>query len=115
MNIYELMADQSLKPEERAINAIKKLGRLDDKDDKGNVVLVVTPDELVKKMIDKVPEEKMKNAKSILEVNSKYGEFLIGIYKKYGKNVAEKVKIVPGDRRCKAFCSKILNLLGLDA
>lgn len=115
MNIYELMVDQSLKPEERAINAIKKLGRLDDKDDRGSVALVVTPDELVKKMIDKVPEEKMKNAKSILEINSKYGEFLIGIYKKYGKSVAEKVRIVPGDRRCKAFCSKILNLLGLNA
>lgn len=114
INIYELFNDKSIKdPIDRAIVAIKKLGRLDDKTIKGEVALVVTPESLVNKMIDKVPESKMKNAESILEVNSKYGEFLIGIYKKYGKSVAEKVKLVPGDDRCKAFCKKILNILGI--
>jgi len=103
-----------LNPVDRALNAIKKMGRLDDKKSEDNdLALVVTPEKLVKKMVDKINLYTLRDTESILEVNSKTGEFVVEIYKHYGETFAKKVKIVPGDRRCKAFIKKILNLLQL--
>lgn len=74
----------------------------------------VTKPELARKMIEKISDSEWKKAKNILTVNSKVGEWVIEIYKKYGKEVANRVKIVPAGEKTKLFIKKSLNILGLD-
>lgn len=109
MLIYQLkclLDDKNLKPIQRVSNAISKLGQLDKNE-------VVTGSDLVNKMLDKLGDRDM-SGKSILEVNSKYGEFLIQIYEKYGKDVANNVKVVASSDMTKNFIRKVLNILKLD-
>ena len=109
MLIYQLkclLDDNELKPIQRVSNAISKLGQLDKNE-------VVTGSDLVNKMLDKLGERDM-SGKSILEVNSKYGEFLIQIYERYGKEVANNVKVVASSDMTKNFIRKVLNILELD-
>lgn len=109
MLIYQLkclLDDKKLKPIQRVSNAISKLGQLDKNE-------VVTGSDLVNKMLDKLGDRDM-SGKSILEVNSKYGEFLIQIYDRYGKEVANNVKIVASSDMTKNFIRKVLNILELD-
>lgn len=74
----------------------------------------VTKPELARKMIEKIPDSEWKKAENILAVNSKVGEWVIEIYKKYGKEVANRVKIVPAGEKTKLFIKKSLNILGLN-
>ena len=109
MLIYQLkclLDDKNLKPIQRVSNAISKLGQLDKNE-------VVTGSDLVNKMLDKLGDRDM-SGKSILEVNSKYGEFLIQIYERYGKEVANNVKVVASSDMTKNFIRKVLNILKLD-
>lgn len=109
MLIYQLkclLDDNKLKPIQRVSNAISKLGQLDKNE-------VVTGSDLVNKMLDKLGDMDM-SGKSILEVNSKYGEFLIQIYERYGKEVANNVKVVASSDMTKNFIRKVLNILELD-
>lgn len=109
MLIYQLkclLDDKNLKPIQRVSNAISKLGQLDKNE-------VVTGSDLVNKMLDKLGDRDM-SGKSILEVNSKYGEFLIQIYERYGKDVANNVKVVASSDMTKNFIRKVLNILKLD-
>lgn len=104
--IGQLLNDDKLKPIQRVSNAISKLGQLDKNE-------VVTGSDLVNKMLDKLGNRNM-SGKSILEVNSKYGEFLIQIYERYGKEVANNVKVVASSGMTKNFIRKVLNILELD-
>ena len=104
--IGQLLNDDKLKPIQRVSNAISKLGQLDKNE-------VVTGSDLVNKMLDKLGNRNM-SGKSILEVNSKYGEFLIQIYERYGKEVANNVKVVASSDMTKNFIRKVLNILELD-
>ena len=104
--IGQLLNDDKLKPIQRVSNAISKLGQLDKNE-------VVTSSDLVNKMLDKLGNRNM-SGKSILEVNSKYGEFLIQIYERYGKEVANNVKVVASSGMTKNFIRKVLNILELD-
>ena len=104
--IGQLLNDDKLKPIQRVSNAISKLGQLDKNE-------VVTGSDLVNKMLDKLGNRNM-HGKSILEVNSKYGEFLIQIYERYGKEVANNVKVVASSDMTKNFIRKVLNILELD-
>ena len=109
MLIYQLkclLDDDKLKPIQRVSNAISKLGQLDKNE-------VVTGSDLVNKMLNKLGDRDM-SGKSILEVNSKYGEFLIQIYERYGKEVANNVKVVASSDMTKNFIRKVLNILELD-
>ena len=104
--IGQLLNDDKLKPIQRVSNAISKLGQLDKNE-------VVTGSDLVNKMLDKLGNRNM-SGKSILEVNSKYGEFLIQIYERYGKEVANNVKVVASSGMTKNFIRKVLSILELD-
>ena len=75
---------------------------------------VVTPEEIVNKMIGKLSKEDFEKAESILLVNEKQGEFLIGIYEKFGKKVASKCKIVPSSEMTIYLIRKTLKHLGLN-
>jgi len=65
-------------------------------------------------MINKLNEENIRNAKSILLINEKYGEFLIALYNKFGIDVANKCQIVPSSKIGKRLCMKMVKTLGLD-
>lgn len=109
MLIYQLkclLDDKNIPAIQRVQNAISKLGKLDKSE-------VVTGSDLVNKMLDKLGDRDM-SGKSILEVNSKYGEFLIQIYERYGKEVANNVKVVASSDITKNFIRKVLNILELD-
>lgn len=100
-----LLNQEDLQPIERLQNAVSKLGKIDKNE-------VITPESVVKKMVDKLYGDL--KGQSILEVNSKYGEFLIEIYKRYGKEVANNVKIVASSEVTRNFIRKVLRLLELD-
>ena len=104
--LYVMSEDKDLSDMDKVMNSIHKLGKIDKAE-------VVTPPELVDKMLDKLGDRDM-SGKSILEVNSKYGEFLIQIYKRYGKEVANNVKVVASSDMTKNFIRKVLNILELD-
>lgn len=109
MLIYQLkclLDDKNIPAIQRVQNAISKLGKLDKSE-------VITSSDLVNKMLDKLGDRDM-SGKSILEVNSKYGEFLIQIYDRYGKEVANNVKVIASSDMTKNFIRKVLNILKLD-
>ena len=103
--VEQLLDDGSIDPIDRVMNAVGKLGQIDKNE-------VVTPKELAKKMVDKLGQ--LTKDQCILEVNSKYGEFLIQIYKKFGHDVANNVKVVASSEMTKSFIRKVLNILQLD-
>lgn len=104
--LYVMSEDKDLSDIDKVMNSIHKLGKIDKAE-------VVTGSDLVNKMLDKLGDRDM-SGKSILEVNSKYGEFLIQIYDRYGKEVANNVKVVASSDMTKNFIRKVLNILELD-
>jgi len=92
--------DSSIDGMEKFTKALKGLGRLGKSE-------VVTPDEIVEKMIDKLDKEDYEKANSILIVNDKQAEFLMGIYKKFGKKITEKCKVIPSSEIGKYLCKKM--------
>jgi len=99
--------DKTMSPAERVQTCMAKLGKLDKSE-------VITPKTIVKKMIAKLDRSDFEKADSILEVNSKNGEFVTEIYEQYGKKVANKVKIVASSSMTKQFIRLVLRTLGLD-
>ena len=99
--------DSSIDGMEKFTKALRGLGRLEKNE-------VVTPDEIVEKMIDKLDKEDYEKADSILLVNEKQAEFFMGIYKKFGKKVAEKCKIVASSEIGMHLCEKMLKSIGVN-
>lgn len=102
-----LAHDTSESGYEKFSKALQGLGRLDKNE-------VVTPPEIVEKMIDKLDKSDYEKANSILLVNEKQAEFFMGIYKKFGKKIAEKCKIVASSEIGKHLCKKMLKSVGID-
>jgi hypothetical protein len=100
--------EKILKPVDRIINSINKLGKISDNE-------YVTPEKLVNKMINKLDITDLKNARSILLVNEKYGEFFIGLYRKFKEDMSilKKCKIVSSSAMTKHFCKKVVKQLEL--
>lgn len=99
--------DKNLKPIDKFNKSVEGLGKVAKNE-------VITPDEIVDKMIDKLDESEYKNAESILLVNEKKGEFLQGLIRKFGKNIAKKCKVVPSSMIGKQLTSKMLKTQGLN-
>ena len=102
-----LAHDTSESGYEKFNKALQGLGRLDKNE-------VVTPPEIVEKMIDKLDKSDYEKADSILLVNEKQAEFFMGIYKKFGKKIAEKCKIVASSEIGKHLCKKMLKSVGVN-
>ena len=88
------------------MNAVSGLGKMSKNE-------VITPPEIVDKMINKLTKEDFEKAEHILLVNEKCGEFISGIYKKFGKEVAEKCRIVSSSDKGYHLTLKCLKTLGL--
>ena len=92
---------------EKFMNALSGLGKISKNE-------VVTPKELVDKMIAKLPDREYEKAEFILLVNEKQGEFLNGLIRKFGKDIVKKCKIVASSEMTKELIGKVLKERGLN-
>lgn len=96
-----LAQDTSKSGYDKFSKALEGLGRLGKNE-------VVTPPEIVEKMINKLSKEDYDKAESILIVNEKQAEFTMGLINKFGKKIAKKIKIVASSEVGKHLSRKML-------
>jgi hypothetical protein len=106
-NINSLANDLTITPIERASNAMKKFSRLSDSE-------IVTPEIVTDKIINALPANAINNSTIILDIAAKQGEFVYAIYKKFGKEVANKFYSLPTSKIAYEFTRKVYTLLELD-
>jgi hypothetical protein len=106
-NINSLANDISISPIERASNAMKKFSRLSDSE-------IVTPEIVTDKIINSLPAYAIDQNTMLLDISSKQGEFVYAVYKKFGKNVANKFYSIPTSKIAYEFTRKVYRLLELD-
>lgn len=107
-NINILSKDKSRGSKEKFLKALEGLGRIEKSE-------VITPEPVVEKMINKIPDEEYESAKTILLVNEKSAEFFRGLCKKFNnkKSIIEKCRIVPSSEIGTMFVKKMLKTMGL--
>ena len=106
-NINSLANDTAISPVERASNAMKKFGRLSEWE-------VVTPESITEIMINSLPENSISDSSLLLDIASKQGEFVYGVYKKFGKKTASNFYSIPTSKLTYEFTRKVYRLLELD-
>ena len=105
--MVQMAEDTTKSGYEKFSKALQGLGRLGKSE-------VVTPQEIVEKMINKFDKSDYEKANSILLVNEKQAEFFMGLYNKFGKSVAQKCKIVASSEIGKHLCIKMLKNIGVN-
>ncbi|HPA62392.1 MAG TPA: Eco57I restriction-modification methylase domain-containing protein, partial [Spirochaetota bacterium] len=106
-NINSLANDLIVAPIERASNAMKKFSRLSDSE-------VVTPGIVTDKLINAIPDDAINNKTFLIDIAAKQGEFVYSVYKKYGRDVANKFYSIPTSNIAYEFTRKVYTLLELD-
>jgi len=106
-NINDLANDNNLKPKERASRAMKRFTRLSESE-------IVTPEIVTDKIINGLPEKAIDKNTMLLDIASKQGEFVYAVYKKFGKEVANKFYSIPTSKIAYEFTRKVYTLLELD-
>ncbi|MFN3757994.1 MAG: Eco57I restriction-modification methylase domain-containing protein [Algoriphagus aquaeductus] len=106
-NINSLANDSAISPIERASNAMKKFSRLSDSE-------IVTPEFVTDKIINSLPAKAIDKNTMLLDIASKQGEFVYAVYKKFGKEVANKFYSIPTSKIAYEFTRKVYKLLELD-
>jgi hypothetical protein len=106
-NINSLANDTAISPIERASNAMKKFSRLSDSE-------IVTPEFVTDKIINGLPAKAIDKNSMLLDIASKQGEFVYAVYKKFGKEVANKFYSIPTSKIAYEFTRKVYKLLELD-
>ncbi|WP_433815542.1 Eco57I restriction-modification methylase domain-containing protein [Flavobacterium johnsoniae] len=106
-NINSLANDTAISPIERASNAMKKFSRLSDSE-------IVTPEIVTDKIISGFPTKAIDKNTILLDIASKQGEFVYAVYKKFGKDVANKFYSIPTSKIAYEFTRKVYKLLELD-
>ncbi|MBX7225076.1 MAG: Eco57I restriction-modification methylase domain-containing protein [Chitinophagales bacterium] len=106
-NINSLANDSEIVPIERASNAMKKFSRLSDSE-------IVTPEFVTDKIINGLPAKAIDKNTRLLDIASKQGEFVYAVYKKFGKEVANKFYSIPTSKIAYEFTRKVYKLLELD-
>ncbi|PSL03391.1 Eco57I restriction-modification methylase domain-containing protein [Cecembia rubra] len=106
-NINSLANDSAISPIERASNAMKKFSRLSDSE-------IVTPEFVTDKIINGLPAKAIDKNTMLLDIASKQGEFVYAVYKKFGKEVANKFYSIPTSKIAYEFTRKVYKLLELD-
>lgn len=106
-NINSLANDKAISPIERASNAMKKFSRLSDSE-------IVTPEFVTDKIINGLPAKAFDKDTLLLDIASKQGEFVYAVYKKFGKEIANKFYSIPTSKIAYEFTRKVYRLLELD-
>lgn len=99
--------DTSRKSIDKFVDAVSDLGKIARNE-------VITPEQIVEKMINKLKKEDFEKAETILLVNEKYGEFFKYIAEHFGKTIAKKCRIVPSSEIGVMLTKKLLNSFGLN-
>lgn len=105
-NINSLANDTSIKPIERASNAMKKFSRLSDSE-------VVTPESVTDRIVSLIPTKSIKES-TIVDIASKQGEFVFAVFRKFGTKVANNCYSIPTSKIAFEFTKKVYSLLGLN-
>lgn len=106
-NINSLANDLTITPIERASNAMKKFSRLSDSE-------IVTPELVATNVINTLPVDTIDKSTILLDIAAKQGEFVYAVYKKYGKDVANKFYSIPTSKLTYEFTRKVYTLLELN-
>ena len=106
-NINSLANDLTITPIERASNAMKKFSRLSDSE-------IVTPEIVTDMIIGSLPVDAIDNSTMLLDISAKQGEFVYSVYKKFGKDEADKFYSIPTSKTAYEFTRKVYTLLELD-
>ena len=106
-NINSLANDSTITPIERASNAMKKFSRLSDSE-------IVTPEIVTDLIIKSLPVDAIDNSTMLLDISAKQGEFVYSVYKKFGKDVANKFYSIPTSKIAYEFTRKVYTLLELN-
>ncbi|MEA3460971.1 MAG: Eco57I restriction-modification methylase domain-containing protein [Bacteroidota bacterium] len=106
-NINSLANDTSIAPIQRASNAMKKFSRLSESE-------VVTPENVTDMIINSLPSNAIDSSTMILDMSAKQGEFIYGIYKKYGRDIANNFYSIPTSKIAYEFTKKVYDLLELN-
>jgi len=106
-NINTLANDTTLLPKERASHAMKKFSRLSESE-------VVTPENVTDMIINSLPSNTIDSSTMILDMSAKQGEFIYGIYKKHGKDIANNFYSIPTSKIAYEFTRKVYDLLELN-
>ncbi len=105
-NINDLANDQSKTPIERVENAMKKFGRWSESE-------VVTPIEVARKMLSKIPRERIGSDAKFLDIASKEGEFASAIIQEFGDSYKDKVYSIPTSSVAYEFTRRVYEALGM--
>ncbi len=92
---------------DKFMKSISGIGRISQNE-------VITPQNVVKKMIEKLDDSEYISAKNILLINEKQGEFFKGLYDKFKDDIVDKCKIIPSSTIGKNLTIKLLKSLGLN-
>jgi len=103
-NIHQLANDDTLPPLDRALNAMKKFGRM-------SISEVVTPADIADEMVAALPEDAKKG--KILDIASKQGEFAIALWKRFGNGFCNKIYAIPTSPLAYEFTRKIFSIIGI--
>ncbi len=106
-NINTLANDTDVAPKERASRAMKKFTRLSESE-------IVTPEIVADKIINGLPSKAIDKNTMLLDIASKQGEFVYAVFKKFGKEVANKCYSIPTSKIAYEFTRKVYKLLELD-
>jgi Eco57I restriction-modification methylase/Type III restriction enzyme, res subunit len=106
-NINSLANDPNLEPVARAGIAMNKFSRLSSSE-------IVTPQKVVDQMLDIFPEDSINKDDLMLDIASKQGEFVYGVYRKFGKDVANTFYSIPTSKIAYEFTRKVYELLELN-
>lgn len=105
-NMNQLARDKSVKPAERAERAMNKFGRLSTSE-------IITPANVARFMVKKLPDGRIKKGTKILDIAAKQGEFAIALYNIYGNKIKDSVYSLPTSPLTYEFTRKVYSLLGM--
>lgn len=101
-----LMQDENLSPVERAMAAMKKLGRLSDTE-------VVLPEQKAREIVDFLPLGAVTPQTRILDISSKQGEFALAFYRKFGDSLLQNFYAIPSSSVSYEFTRLVFRRLGM--
>lgn len=106
-NVNDQMRDDTMTPMMRAEVAMHRFTRLSDSE-------IVTPLNVADDMVGLLPDDVFSKG-PVLDIAAKQGEFAIALFKRYGKEAADKIYSVCTSKPAYEFTRKVYSLLSMPA
>ena len=104
-NVNDQMRDDTMTPMMRAEVAMHRFTRLSDSE-------IVTPLNVADDMVSLLPDDVFSKG-PVLDIAAKQGEFAIALFKRYGKEAADKIYSVCTSKPAYEFTRKVYSLLSM--